>query len=115
MTGCRDGRFELDVFRRELPGTGLTPCFVIYINAGVMEKRRARGRPPKMSEPSRLVAFRLPRSLVDRLDHYAAEATRFRGRMASRADAVRYLLERALASDELGAARQRRKRSSRRS
>ncbi len=88
---------------------------MFYINTGVMEKRFARGRPPKMSQPSRLVAFRLPVSLVDKLDRYASNATRFGGEMPSRAEVVRWLLEGALAGeDEVGAGTRRRKRSKRR-
>ncbi len=52
-----------------------------------------RGRPPKMKEASELVAFRLPSSLLRRLEQFARDRMRFRGGAASRADALRHLLE----------------------
>lgn len=53
------------------------------------------------NEPTKQVAFRLPESLVERLDGYAAELSRAQpGIEFTRADAVRLLLTRALDSAE---------------
>lgn len=56
-----------------------------------------------MSEPTKQVAFRLPESLVERLDAYAEELSRAQPGIAfTRADAVRVLLTRALEGVEKG-------------
>ncbi len=52
-----------------------------------------------MDEGSELVAFRLPLSLIGRLETYTLRM-RWRGGPATRADALRYLLDRALAERE---------------
>ncbi len=65
-------------------------------------KRRKRGRPPG-PEKTRQVGVRLPVSLLERLDSFAAQlAKETPGISVSRTDAVRVLLHRALADHESG-------------
>ena len=58
------------------------------------------GRPPSQNEPTVQVAFRLPESLIARLDEYVEHMKRSApGVNVTRADAVRYLLNRGLDGD----------------
>jgi len=65
-----------------------------------MDLEEIMGRPPSQDEPTVQVAFRLPKSLIARLDDYVEHMKRAApGVNVSRADAVRYLLNRALDGD----------------
>jgi hypothetical protein len=58
--------------------------------------RRSRGRPRKLADNSKLVSVRLPTSLLRRVDAFAKTRLRIADKPATRADALRFLLEMAL-------------------
>ena len=58
-------------------------------------RRRRLGRPPKMTGQTTLIAFRLPVALLKRLDRFAPSLY-VDGKPATRADAIRHLLQQSL-------------------
>jgi hypothetical protein len=62
----------------------------------VRSQRRRRGRPPTLGGLSDLVAVRLPRALLEKVDRFTT-TLELDGKPATRADAIRHLLQRGLA------------------
>ena len=95
----RKAREELEAIAREHPEL-LTASSVENRRGWENDLEEIMGRPPQHDEATVQVAFRLPKSLVARLDLYVEEMRgRAPGVNVSRADAVRFLLNRGLDAD----------------
>jgi hypothetical protein len=74
---------------------------VVKKKTGARTTKRPRGRPPKGVDPDPVLFVRTPQGLLDRIDtHVKRLAARTPGAKFNRSDAVRTLIEKALALEE---------------
>jgi hypothetical protein len=74
--------------------------YMLYISHMTKTQPPRMGRPPKMDGKTELVAFRLPCTLLRRLDRYTRQVQREGRPKETRADALRFLLGWALETFE---------------